>query len=222
MKAGIGGRLLIVSLLGMTGFALAGTAFAEDDSNPTITVLVSNYFQASPAIVGRAESEASRIMEKAGVRVVWFQCPMGPVDAKDPCQRAPEATDIRLRVLAAPIQGKFIDTVFGFTFHPVLASVYYDSVVRRAKSDDADFEIPIILGGVIAHELGHLLLGPKGHAGAGIMRTRWEPGEVEQILKGNLLFTAAQSKQMREQARVRMTLRREDAQADVVSRKKAW
>ena len=73
-------------------------------------------------------------------------------DLQGPCQKTPEATDIRLRILPAPIQNKFQDTVFGFTVQPVLASVYYEYAVRLAKSDDAEFEAPIILGCVIAHD----------------------------------------------------------------------
>ena len=100
----------------------------------------------------------------------------------------------------------FQDTVFGFTVHPVLASVYYDYASRRAKSDDAEFEIPIILGCTIAHELGHLLLGTNSHSDTGIMQPRWEPNQFRQLMMGTLLFTADQSKLVREQARTRLRL----------------
>jgi hypothetical protein len=66
---------------------------------------------------------------------------LATINPQGPCQKAPEATDIRLRVLAVPIQKKFKDTVFGFTIRPVLASVYYEHVVRRAKSDDAELDV---------------------------------------------------------------------------------
>jgi len=64
-----------------------------------------------------------------------------------------------LRVLSEPTQDKFQDTVFGFAVVPILASVYYDHALRTAKKDNAEYEVPIILGSVIAHEVGHLLLG---------------------------------------------------------------
>ena len=112
-------------------------------------------------------------------------------------------TDLRLRVLAAPIQNKFQDTVFGFTIHPVLASVYYGYVVRRAKSNYVEIEVPIILGCVIAHELGHLLLGSNSHSEAGVMQARWETRQVKQLLMGSLLFTTEQPKQMHVEARAR-------------------
>ena len=201
-----GASIVVVALVGITGFALPATAFAgEDGSSPTITVLVHNYSQASAAILARAEREAGRIMGEAGLRAVWLECPTKPstADSNVACQKAAEATDIRLRVLTAPVQNKYQDTVFGFTVHPVLATVYYEYAVRRARSDYAEFEIPIILGCVIAHELGHLLLGSNGHSGVGIMRPRWEPREFRQLMMGTLRFSKEQSMLMRSEARTR-------------------
>lgn len=194
---------VVVALLGITGFAPPSTAFAgENDDSPAITVLVHNYSQASPAILARAEREAGRILGKAGLRVVWLECPRATstADPQGPCQRAAEDTDMRLRVLSAPVQNTFGDAVFGFSNHPVLASVFYEHAVRRAKSDDAEFEIPLILGGVIAHELGHLLLGSNRHSHVGIMQPRWTPSQVRQLTKGMLLFSTEESQLMRARA----------------------
>ena len=199
--------VVIVGLIGIMRFAFLETAFAaENDPRPTIKIQIYNYSQASPAIMARAEREAGRILGKAGMQAVWLECPVGPSPPGPlgPCEKAPEATDLRLRVLASPIQNKFQDTVFGFTVHPVLASVYYDYALRRAKSDDAEFEIPIILGCTIAHELGHLLLGTNSHSNTGIMQPRWEPNQFRQLMMGTLLFTADQSKLMRVEAQARV------------------
>jgi hypothetical protein len=195
------------------GFAFPETAFAGgNDPIPTITVKIYNYSQAAPAILTRAEREAGRILGAAGLRAVWLDCPVGPLtpDTLGPCEKAPEGTDLRLRVLGAPLTNQFQDTVFGFAIHPVLASVYYEYAVRRAKSDDADFEAPIILGCAIAHELGHLLLGGNSHSGSGIMQPRWESNQFRQLMIGSLVFTTEQSKLMREQVRTRMSIRAED------------
>lgn len=198
-----GVSVVVVALVGITGFALPSTAFAgENDYSPTITVLVDNYSQASPATLAKAEREASRILGKAGLRVVWLECPRATsiADQPEPCQRPAADTDMRLRVLSAPVQSSFGDAVFGFSNHPVLASVFYEHAVRRAKSDDAEFEIPLILGGVIAHELGHLLLGSNRHSHIGIMQPRWTPSQVRQLTKGMLLFTTEESQLMRARA----------------------
>ena len=118
------------------GFAFPETAFAGgNDPIPTITVKIYNYSQAAPAILTRAEREAGRILGAAGLRAVWLDCPVGPLtpDPLGPCEKAPEGTDLRLRVLGAPLTNQFRDTVFGFAVHPVLASVYYEYAVRRAR-----------------------------------------------------------------------------------------
>ena len=198
--------LEVAGLVSLIGISLPKTVFAE--ASTAVTVQIYNYSRASPAVLAGAEREANRILGKAGVRAVWLECPVEPstVSPQGPCQKAPEATDIRLRVLAAPIQNKFQDNVFGFTVHPVLASVYYEYALRRGKSDDAEFAVPIILGCVIAHELGHLLLGSNGHSQTGIMQPRWEPNQVRQLMRGTLLFTNDQSMLMRAQARTRISL----------------
>ena len=188
-----------LGLASIIGLGLPQSAFAGGpDPSLTITVQVDNYSQASPGVLAAAEHEADRILGEAGLRAVWLECPVGVsrADAQGPCQKAPEATDIRLRILATPIRNVFQDSVFGFTVHPVLASVYYDYALRRAKSDDAEFEVPIILGCVMAHELGHLLLGSNGHSDTGIMQPRWEPKQVRQLMMGTLQFTPEQSKRM--------------------------
>jgi hypothetical protein len=69
--------------------------------------------------------------------------------------------------------------------------------LRLAKTDDAEFELPIILGSAIVHEIGHLLLGPNNHSADGIMCAKWERKQVEQARWGSLLFTSEQSKVLR-------------------------
>jgi hypothetical protein len=79
--------------------------------------------------------------------------------------------------------------------------------VRRAKSDDAEFEVPIILGCAIAHEVGHLLLGSNSHSGSGIMQRRWERKEMRHAMTGTLLFTPEQAKLIQAETQARMRLR---------------
>lgn len=196
----------VLGLVGIVDLACPEAVLAgENDAGPTITVQIFNYSQASPAILAGAEQEAGRILGKAGLQAVWLECPIGPSTpgSQTPCQKAPEATDLMLRVLASPIQNKFQDTVFGFTVHPVLASVYYEYAARRAKADDAEFEAPIILGCAIAHELGHLLLGTNSHSDWGIMQPRWKTNQFRQLVMGTLLFTTEQSQLMRVDAKTR-------------------
>lgn len=196
---------VMAALVGIMGLASAEPALGLEDEPPAITVLVANYSQASPAILAAAEREAGRILGQAGLRASWLECSVGPstVTPQDPCRRAPQATDIRMRIVPLPVLDKFQDSVFGFAVHPVLASVYYEFAFRRAKRDDAEFELPTILGCVMAHEIGHLLLGSNSHSDKGIMLPRWEGNQVRQLMMGKLLFTPEQSELMRLEAQVR-------------------
>ena len=202
------------------GFTLPGTSFAaESDRSPTITIQVYNYSQASPALLSRAEREAGRILGQAGLRTVWLECLVGPatIIPKGRCKESLEATDLRLRVLSAAIENSFQPTVFGFTIHPIFASVYYEHALRRAQREHAESQTPTILGAVIAHELGHLLLSTNEHSRTGIMQSHWYPDQVLQLMKGDLLFTREQSKVMREQGQTRTRLQRENLDPSLIS-----
>jgi len=205
-------RLNIMALAGLVGvisFVFPETIFASSaDSSPKIRIRVNNYTRVTPAMLAGAEREAGRILDRAGLRTVWLDCPAGPstADSQDPCRKALEATDIVLRVLSESTQNKFQDTAFGFAVVPVLASVYYDYVAHLARSDGAEFEIPIILGCVVAHEVGHLLLGSNSHSGSGIMQGQWERGQIRKAMMGTLLFTPEQAKLIQAEAQVRMRL----------------
>jgi hypothetical protein len=85
-----------------------------------------------------------------------------------------------------------------------MATVYYGYALRAAKSDGADYEAPVILGSVMAHEVGHLLLGPCAHAPAGIMQAQWKRDHLERAMKGQILFMSDEAEKMRSNASSRL------------------
>lgn len=113
-----------------------------------------------------------------------------------------------LRVLPSLAHHSLKADVFGFAISPILASVYYEYAARLAVEEEyVEFGARTILGCVIAHELGHLLLGPNSHSSQGIMQPRWGREQVRQLLTGTLLFTPEQARVLRAEARSRMRLR---------------
>lgn len=147
-------------------------------------------------------------LRSVGLQIIWVNCPR--VDSssslRDPCLGPLEATDVVLRVLPRVNHAKFQDAELGFAVVPTLASVYYERVMRLAVSDEAAFEGPIILGCVIAHELGHLLLGSGSHARAGIMQSRWDRKQIRQATTGRLLFSEEESQRMKREVIARAEL----------------
>jgi hypothetical protein len=56
----------------------------------------------------------------------------------------------------------------------------------------------VILGHVIAHELGHLLLGEARHsAGDGIMHIPWKAKELQRVEQGVMFFLPQQAEKLR-------------------------
>lgn len=211
-REGIGSRGL-QAVIGL-GFLMMGpgvfgrdtlAARAEADSNPAITVLLYDYAHTSAGTLTRAEREASRILREAGVETIWLDCPTGHSAAgpPGPCQRPLEPAEVVLRILPSARKNGFRDTVFGYANLPAYASVYYDRAVLLARSENVEFELPIILGFAMAHELGHLLLGSNSHSDTGIMRAQWDRKAVQSALMGRKLFTLEQAGAMRENLRAR-------------------
>jgi len=178
-------------------------AFAGE---PAATVLVYNQAHVASSVLAAAEREAGKILDAAGVRIIWVECPMAstPDSAERLCLGTLKSTDIMLRVLPQPAKHHLKADVFGFAISPILASVYYDYALRLAVEDEyGEFNARIILGCIIAHELGHLLLGSNSHSSAGIMRSPWGHQQLQQALVGTLLFTADEAKVMQAQVRAR-------------------
>lgn len=201
-------RLIASSVIVVTAALLGAPFSGAEDLRPLIRVRVDNYAQASPGTMAGAEREASRILFAAGLQAVWLDCPVerSLSAEQDPCQEPLEPTDIVLRVISNSIQNKAQDAVFGFAVLPILASVYFDYPARLARSANDQSELHVILGCVIAHEIGHLLLGSNSHIGSGIMQPRWEGKQVRQAMTGALLFTPAQAKSLQIETQKRMRL----------------
>ena len=189
---------LLFALTGTLGLAAEAVHGTVSDNTLGIRVRVNDYAQLSPATLSGAEREAARIIGKAGLRTDWLNCPVKSTleVQQDPCREPLQPMDIVLRLIPEPLNNKYDDSVFGFAVIPILASVYVNYAVERAKRDNAEFEIPMVLGNVIAHEIGHLLLGLNSHSGSGIMQKLWQRNQVRQAVTGNLLFTEEQGRLM--------------------------
>jgi hypothetical protein len=61
-----------------------------------------------------------------------------------------------------------------------------------------------MLGHVMAHEVGHLLLSLPGHTSKGIMIGPWEGKQLRQAAAGGLLFTPQEAWKMGEEVSRRM------------------
>jgi len=181
---------------------------------PAITILVYNNAPVPDDLLRAAEGEADRIFARAGVGVNWFDCSMEHpgVGSQGPCHDGWGTINMGLRVVVNPPpptdpRTHLVDPRrperLGFAVRPGLASVYYDPRWRFA-GDERALHLPMILGVVIAHEVGHLLLGPDRHSRQGLMRPEWDSRQFHQATLRELFFSEEESADIRAEARRRM------------------
>jgi hypothetical protein len=186
-----------------SAFLSSATAATSQADNPVkISILVYNFVSVPDATLAAAEREANRILGLAGAQVDWISCPVQTespsADASDPCRRGWTPQTPGLRIIAG--SNKFQTPEYGNTALPVLITVYYEKIQNRAHRDNSAAELPTLLGCVLAHELGHLLLGNPGHSSSGIMQPQWSATQIRQAQTGHLLFTREQATLIHAQA----------------------
>lgn len=199
--------------LATVGFLLMipRSTFAKDE--PTIIVRLFNYSQAARATVISAERQADQILTAAGVHAVWIDCleKSPSVESKKLCERGWDPAIPSVRLLSGRISSQSQDLEFGLASIPIYVTVSYDNIERRARRDNFASELPVILGCVIAHELGHLLLRDSSHSRTGIMQPEWGREEIRQALMGGFRFEPEQAYQMKKNVRVLEDHRQESA-----------
>jgi hypothetical protein len=187
------------------GFLLAANALStEKPTQPQITVWIYNYAGIDGAALARAKEEAGRILGRAGIGAKWVDCPLtgSEVDKYPDCVDLPEFLGLvlRLRPGIAPTALLGRSRIFGYALLPegggcgTYADVYAGGADLLANGSES-FTV-ILLGHLMAHELGHLLLGTPGHAAVGIMCCPWGRPETEGAAQGRLLFDPAEAKRM--------------------------
>lgn len=177
-------------------------------SKPRITVLLYNYVEAPEKTLEQAKGVAARVFDKIGVEAVWLDCfsPAAKEQVDPACRRKPTPTTLRLRLVARSTN----DEIFGFGMALLamdggfssLSSVFYERVEELVRLRGSTRVA--LLGNIMAHEIGHLLLGIGSHSSRGIMRFPWKGKEVELADKGWLRFTPRQAKRIRVQVRARV------------------
>jgi hypothetical protein len=186
--------------LAMTlAMVLAPTLFSSERMN----VSVCNLGHLPASLVAQAEVEAALVFRSIGVEVVWANCQ--DEVATEQAERGLRFM-IRLRDDKPPkTAGLASLDAMGRSYVSKpgdgnMADVYYRAVQEFSAQHGADADG--LLGSVIAHELGHLLLGP-GHASHGIMRAPWNTGDATAAKQRSLKFTSAQQEEIYRNLEVR-------------------
>lgn len=175
-----------------------------------LTVLVYNYAGVPAEALARAKQEATRILADAGLDAVWRDGPVTREEIvaypQDPSGNGSVPLSLRLMRAgaAAPLLADPMDPLlFGFALRPGDVAVVLTERVEELAGGRARF-YPVLLGHIMAHELGHLLLKDGEHFPASIMTYPWRRRELERVAQGTMRFTSWQRQRMLEQMRPRL------------------
>ncbi len=181
-----------VVALGLVALELAGTtsaAFGAEPERPTIVILVNSVPGVPIEVLLRAKAETARIYADAGVRLVW----------SDPSWTLPRLTvmivsnpDAWPERVGADALGAAPGTDEGMGR---LAYAFYGRIGAAAQQYRTD--VAKLLGFVLAHELGHILLAGGSHSPTGIMSDRWGQFKMDLVAESLLRFTKEQAASIR-------------------------
>jgi len=212
--------------------ALAPALLGDQPPGPSqcqeLTLRQYNYAKLHPHVLREARREAARLFENFGVKPHWLLCPTSPSEMQSNRECADELapSDLVLNLLPPSMSKKygFKNGIFGFALPTAKGApgnhislfvarvtdlAYHGSVGTTLQDAQA-----IILGHMIAHEIGHLLLGPNSHSSKGLMRFPWTKKVLQEMERGRLNFT------IDEQSKIRLEMARRAAIG--VQPMKAW
>ncbi len=177
-------RRIAVFAVVMLATAMAGHAAAEPQHG--LTVRVYNSVDIPSIQVLGARLVAGPILRDAGMDVTIRQCggPALPTGPMDPCSDRPDPREVIVRIIDAPHFSLTLrPEVFGAatlirgTQQSRFITLYADRIAGAAYR--VGVETGTLLGRVLAHEVGHILLGTHYHGETGVMRADW-PDELLQ------------------------------------------
>ena len=210
MKTGLKGSLILGVIFTGGSTALGQSAAASTPEGTLVfTINVYNGAEVDRITLIQAGRTATEIFKKAGVDSRWVDT-APPPEGKRVYKGAFPLSHIQLTILPSwtsirlGLPHDLSNTATGLApgSGPDRQSVYvfYDRVEVLAKHEaDTHADAGQILGHVIAHEIGHLLLNAQTHSATGIMRNPWNLWDLQQASYGYLIFTPRQAQVIRQE-----------------------
>jgi hypothetical protein len=167
-------------------------------SDVRLSIRVYDYVNLPASERSELTANAKRILGQAGVTVDFVECLADGGDTGAPACAAPLGpADLILRILPSKFAatGEHLGCAAVTPEGGALITVFSNPAQRKARADG--LSDGVLLGHTVAHEAGHLLLGPGSHSFSGIMRPDWRRVEEERMAKGVLAFDASQASKMR-------------------------
>ncbi len=193
--------LRFILLISAAGNWLAfGERNAKAISDQSLVIRIYDLANVPSQILDHSIRDASGILSAAGVDVTWQRGSDSneahTVDLSTPTVER-RAQDYRGYIVVGILHGMpswFHSGALGYALpHAqtgVNATIFYDRV--ECWEEPGVIDLATVLGHVIAHEIGHVLLGSTEHSNSGIMRAVWSKRDFRTPSPGAAEFTAQQ------------------------------
>lgn len=181
------------------------------DSTPElhVNVAVYNRVDLPSDQLMRAEREAARIFQYAGIQLKWVSGLLGSGVNKSIQRETWNPLMLQLRIWPRAAAGKQLPSTdtwgFCLSWENGDAVVLGDAIEKHviAGIDSAD-----LLGLAMAHELGHLLLRSSTHSVTGIMRAQFTQMMLRDDARGFIRFNPGEAEFIRKEVSRRIALNR--------------
>jgi hypothetical protein len=157
-------------------------------------------------VLMQAKTQVLRIFRVVGLQVAWHGCALPsehtPAEPAADHAATPSRLELTIKIVPHSMADRLQpdDEKIGMapgtaTARGQLAYVFYDRV--EGLSEYFSTALGQVLGGAVAHEIGHLLLPYHAHSRSGLMRAAWVSEDFQNLARGWLLFTREQGELMR-------------------------
>jgi hypothetical protein len=196
---------ILVFLLAALSIAQLSAASQCLAYHPAVTVQIRDYAHVNAKSLTKAKETASRIYKRADVRIEWLDASedaRGRHNASGGDELLTPVAQLTIEIVTSSMAKRrgYSDDVLGFVTVPPeggmgqIGAVVYERIKDVAAGGSAGMSE--ILGVIIAHDIGRLILGARSGTLNGVMTRTWQREELERVNSRALAFTPAETEKL--------------------------
>jgi hypothetical protein len=161
-------RSAVVAMMAAGALIGGSRATAAETADADVVLHVTSYERIPAAEMAAAQQAVVQVYGRIGVRIAWA----GGVAAEATADGA-RHVDVIFLTAAMADRKQPNASAFGQASHVTgRAYIYPARILAHASRTSSDPEL--VLGLVLAHEIGHVLLPEYSHTPSGLMRAQWQ------------------------------------------------
>ena len=191
--------LCLGALLAPAGASARPARRAGKSTPMSLTVRIYDRAGLAPGRVTRAQAIAERLLGAVRIEPRWLDCRPAREESGACPPARPE--DVFVVIMPRALAGERNPGAVGLA---VLRAdlrrgshIFIFQERLAAATENGEVDVSVVLGHLLAHEIGHLLMGPGSHSIQGLMAARWSRADLGRMARGNLVFTSAEGQRMR-------------------------